>query len=178
MTRRRLTRVRATGRLVRRPVALLAAVAAVALLAPWGLARDGKRARVARSILGVEVGASLEEAHEKLEALGTSSSKESGEERDGEEGRKEAWTLRETDYSALALGADDEGRVVWVSGFVRPGRDIPFSDLGDVASAVHSSDMQVVWNVETPDGGYRLVAKGSGGRARVVYLLSLAADSR
>ena len=156
---------------------LTLALALLALVAPAGLAGDGGRApRAVRSILGVEVGAPLEEA---LEALGASSSEESEEEERGrEEGRKEAWTLRATDYSALALGADEEGRVVWVSGFVRPGRDIPFSDLGDVASAAHKSDMQVVWNVATPGGGYRLVAKGANGRARVVYLLSLAADER
>jgi len=65
--------------------------------------------------------------------------------------------------------------VVWVSGFVRPGREIPFAKLGDLTRAAGKSDAQVAWSVPTSTGAYRLVAKGLGGRASVVYMFSLTA---
>jgi hypothetical protein len=127
-------------------------------------------AKVADSILGVRIGSSLEEAHAKLKDLGTVGGRAT---REG--GRKEAWTLKGGDFTSVAYKTDAAGRVVWLTGFVRPGREIPFSQLGDLARATGKDEAQAAWTVETPGGGYRLVAKGPNGRARVVYLLSLAA---
>lgn len=127
-------------------------------------------AKVADSILGVRIGSSLEEAHAKLKDLGTVGGRAT---RDG--GRKEAWTLKGGEFTSVAYRTDAAGRVVWLTGFVRPGKEIPFSQLGDLARATGKDDTEAAWTVETPGGGYRLVAKGPNGRARVVYLLSLAA---
>ena len=143
------------------------------------LAQKSNGKQVTNSILGVGIGASLDQAHAKLDRLSTremrsmrEAREEEAEEREG--GRKEAWTLKATDYTSVALQTDREGRVVWITGFVRPGKEIPFAKLGSLSSAIGLTDSRAIWNVATSDGGYRLVAKGQNRKARVIYLLSLA----
>jgi hypothetical protein len=128
-----------------------------------------KRPQVEDSILGVSIGSKFDEVRARLDHIGTSAGRTT---RDG--GRKEAWNLRETEFANIALKTDAKGNVVWVSGFLRPGKEIPFSRLGDLALAKGATESQAIWNVETPVGGYRLVAKGQSGKAGVVYLLSIA----
>jgi hypothetical protein len=127
------------------------------------------RSKALDSILGVKIGISLEEARAKLNPLGS---------RDGratrEGGRKEAWTLKETDFASVALKTDAAGRIVWVTGFLRPGRELPFTELGDLWQAQNLTEAQAIWNVIHSNSGYRLVVKGPNRRAKVVYLLSLA----
>lgn len=131
--------------------------------------------RITDSILGVKIGTRLIDAHEKLERFGTTGSREGDKEEEREEAgeRKEAWSLSKTQFSSVALKTNREGKVVWVTGFVRPGQEIPFAKLGELSQAYRANELQVVWNVETLEGSYRLVAKGQKGKARVVYLLSL-----
>ena len=120
------------------------------------------------SLVGIGIGTPLDEARSKLSKLGTGGGRET---RDG--GSKEAWTLRETDFATVAFKSNGAGKVVWISAFVRAGREVPFSTLGDPGKATSVTSSQIVWNVATPGGGYRLVAKGSGQKASVIYLLSL-----
>lgn len=131
------------------------------------VAQKTNDARVINSILGVSIGSSVEETRAKLSQLGSGGGRET---RDG--GRKEAWTLKGTDYATLAFKTNGKGKVVWVSAFTRPERQISFSKIGDLSKAA-ASDSQAVWNIETPQGAYRVVAKGAKGKATVVYLLSL-----
>lgn len=137
--------------------------------------QKNKGKRISDSILGIKIGTRLVDAHEKLERFGQAGSREEDKEDDKEEAgeRKEAWSLNRTEFSSVALKANREGKVVWVTGFIRPGQEIPFAKLGDLSQAYRANELQVVWNVETPEGSYRLVAKGQKGKARVVYLLSL-----
>jgi hypothetical protein len=146
-------------------------VAAAGLLLAGCAARaaaQGGGAKAIDSILGVRIGSSLEEAHEKLKGLGTVGGRAT---RDG--GRKEAWAMKGGDFTSVAYRTDASGRVVWLTGFVRPGKEIPFAKLGDLAQTSGRDNTEAAWTVETPGGGYRLVAKGPSGKARVVYLLSL-----
>lgn len=147
----------------------------VAFTSP-ALSQKAVQTRVIDSILGVGIGTNLEQAHAKLDRLSTRE-KDYADERENEEregGRKEAWALRGTNYATIALQADQEGRVLWITGFVRPGKEIPFAKLGDLSSATVVTDSRAVWNIATHDGGYRLIAKGQNGKARVISLLSLA----
>lgn len=170
-----------TGSLVG-PVRLFL-VLLIFLTASVGSAQKVERARVPDSILGVGIGSTLDQAHAKLDRLRTpkarstreESEQEAREEQEREGGRKEAWALRATDYATVALKADREGRVVWITGFVRPGKEIPFAKLGNLSSAKVVTKTRAVWNVATPGGGYRVIAQGQNGRARVVSILSLAA---
>ncbi len=141
------------------------------LLCGASAAAQGGGAQVLDSILGVRIGSSLEEAHEKLKDLGTVGGRAT---RDG--GRKEAWTMKGGEFTSIAYKTDARGRIVWLTGFVRPGKEIPFAKLGDLARANGKDSNEAAWTVETPGGGgYRLVAKGPDGKARVVYLLALEA---
>lgn len=117
---------------------------------------------------GIGIGTSIDEAQSKLRQIGTGGGRDT---RDG--GRKEAWTLRETDFASLAFKTNKAGRIVWVSAFVRPGREVSFAKLGDPAKATTFTNSQAIWNVDSASGGYRVVAKGAEGKASVVYLLSL-----
>lgn len=123
---------------------------------------------IVETLAGIGIGTSLDDARAKLAQIGTGGGRET---RDG--GRKEAWTLRETDFVSLAFKTNKSGRIVWVSAFVRPDREIAFAKLGDPAKATTLTKSQAIWNVRSASGGYRLVAKGMEGKASVVYLLSL-----
>ena len=149
--------------------ASLSSLVILLVLGSAALAQKSKDPFVINSILGVSIGNTLAETRANLTPLGTGGGRDT---RDG--GRKEAWTLKDTDYATLAFKTNGKGKVVWVSAFARPGREIPFSTLGSLSKAARAADSQVIWNVETPQGGYRLVAKGANGKASVVYLLSLA----
>jgi len=120
------------------------------------------------SLDGIGIGTNLEEARSKLARMGTGGGRDT---RDG--GRKEAWTLKETDFATLAFKTNGGGRIVWISAFVRPGKEIHFARFGDPTKATTLTKSQAIWNVGSGRGGYRLVAKGAEGRATVVYLLSL-----
>lgn len=145
------------------------------LLVPFpALTQKTEPTRVIDSILGVGIGTSLDQARAKLDPLSTRESRDMSEEAEaGKGGRKQAWTLKATNYATVALKTNGQGRVLWITGFVRPGKDIPFADLGNLSSATTATDTRAIWNVATPGGGYRLVAKGQNGKARVISLLSL-----
>ena len=140
------------------------------------LAQQGQQTLVIDSILGVGIGTSLDQAHEKLDRLSNRERRDERETADEEhEGsRKEAWALKATDYSTIALKVDREGRVVWITGWLRPGKEIPFAKLGSLSSATAVTESHAVWNVASPKGGYRLIVKGPNRKARVISLLSLA----
>lgn len=123
---------------------------------------------VTRSLEGIGIGTSLEEARSILGRIGTGGGRNT---REG--GRKEAWTLRETEFTTIAFKSNGAGRIVWISAFVRPGKEVPFTKLGDPAKATSLSKAQAIWNIGGARGGYRLVAKGTEGKANVVYLLAL-----
>jgi hypothetical protein len=143
---------------------------------PTAAAQKRQSSPVVDTILGIHIGASRAEARAILDPLKMADDRDAV--KDGREakrgGIKEAWSLRGTAFATVALKTNEKGRVVWITGFVRPGQDIPFSQLGPLSRAASANESVAIWNVETQAGGYRLVAKGQGGKARVVYLLSLA----
>ena len=140
--------------------------------AVFALATIGEPLRVQDAILGVKVGTSAAEVQTKLGSLGAGESRPT---RDG--GSKHVWTLNATQFSSLALRLNAAGRVVWITGFARPGREVPFNELGDVTRARTVSAAAVVWHVARADGGYRLIARGSDRRANTVSLLAFGTDS-
>ena len=165
------------GRALRAFLLLLPLAIACPRWTPRAAAQKGaqkKGARVTDAILGVRLGSTLEEAREKLKGLVKAGGEGEGE-GEHEGGRKEAWELKKTAFASIAYQTDEAGRVQWVTGFVRPGREIPFSTLGDLSLATHKSEQAVIWNVQRPEGNLRLIARGSGWKARVVQVLSLKA---
>ena len=120
------------------------------------------------SLGGIGIGTSLDEARSILGRIGTGGGRNT---RDG--GRKEAWTLKESEFTSIAFKSNGAGRIVWISAFLRQGKEEPFTKFGDTTKATSISTSQVIWNVGNGRSGYRLVAKGTEGKAAVVYLLAL-----
>ena len=118
---------------------------------------------------GIGIGTTLDEARAVLTRIGTGGGRDTRD-----HGRKEVWTLRETDFASLAFKTNGKGQVVWISAFVRPGKEIAFEKFGDQSKATMTSKSEAIWNVGGAEDGYRLVVKGDNGKANVVYLLSLA----
>lgn len=141
------------------------------LAAVLALVAIGEPLRVQDAILGVRVGSSVAEIQTKLGPVGIGEGRPT---RDG--GTKQVWTLNGTPFSSLALRLNAAGRVVWMTGFVRPGQEIPFKELGEVTQARTASALAIVWHVVRVDGGYRLIARGSDHRAKTVSLLALGKD--
>ncbi|MCA1610715.1 MAG: hypothetical protein LC780_07625 [Acidobacteria bacterium] len=128
------------------------------------------------AIQGIRPGSDFDEVKTVLAPFGpTSRSPEREEER--EEKRRGVWSLARGDYETIVVESDEDGRVSGVTGFVRKGREIPFTRLGSRAAAARWMDSAAIWNVPMSRGGYKLIAKGPEGRARVVTLLWLAAPA-
>jgi hypothetical protein len=127
----RLTRVSHSSRTGSHvgPVLLFCLLPLVLLASPPDAA--GSRHRVLDSILGIRVGSSLADARARLEPLAVPQvgQPEEEEKEDREEGRTKAWNLKSTEYKSVALKVNDADRVVWITGFLRPGKEIPFSKL-------------------------------------------------
>ncbi len=100
--------------------------------------------------------------------------KQAAADEDSDEGHQEAWKLRGTPYATLALASDDKGHVLWITGFARPGKELPFAQLGDTKQTAALSPSFAVWNVIIPHKSYRVVARGKGGKASVITMLTLA----
>lgn len=125
------------------------------------------------AIQGIRPGSDFDEVETVLAPFGpTSRSSEKEEER--EEKRRGVWSIARGDYETIVVESGEDGKVSGVTGFVRKGREIPFTRLGRRAAAARWTGTAAIWTVPTSEGGFRLIAKGPEGRARVVTLLSLA----
>lgn len=148
------------------PPHLLAA--ALVMAAPVLTSAQAPAVSVAESIAGVHVGATAEDVRALLEPLGTVAGRDA---RDG--GRRDVWTLESGDFTSVAVTTDAGGRVVWVTGFLRPGHEKPFSAFGDLEHAAGQSGVRAVWESQNAHGRYRLSVRGEGGKARVITLLKV-----
>ena len=149
------------------------------------------------TILGVRPGMDPDVADAALKPLGTTpgmadedkdkdakgantAKPKSGEDED--EGHSELWTLRGTPYAQVVVHAGTDGRLAWLTGFLRPGQEIPFTRFGDSKHALVFRDTLAVWNVlpvgKSSPPPYRLIARGAKGQARSVSLISLAPPKR
>ena len=89
--------------------------------------------KVMISILDLELGSTLEQAHAKLDKL-SDPAHPPKEEEEGPE-RKVLWQLAGTDYSAVFVKSDERKRVTYIDAFLRPGKEIPFEKIGETKKA-------------------------------------------
>lgn len=90
---------------------------------------------------------------------------------DENEGHKVLWQLAETDYSAVYITADDKECITSVTGILRPGKEMPFGQVGEVAKAPVHDSRAVVWDVLRPNQPlWRVLAKGADGKASTLTL--------
>jgi hypothetical protein len=152
-------------------IRLAAAGAALLLLSAGGAARRQPGGSVQDEILGIRINSDAQSAERKLDALG--SRQTDAEQEESQPGHTLAWRLKGSGFQRIAIRRNANGKVLWLTGVVRRGREIPFARLGDLSMAKRATDAEAIWYVDTPDGGYRLIGRGKDGKASLVSLLSL-----
>ena len=137
--------------------------------------KAAETAKVITEILGLRVGDSLKQAHEKLDSLcaadhpPTKEEEEPGDE--GESGHKVLWELAKSDYASVFVKADKDDRITYILGNLKPGREIPFTEIGQLEKAPIHTSSTVAWDVLRPGSPLmRVVGLGADERARSVTL--------
>lgn len=125
--------------------------------------------KVMTSILGLELGSTLEQAHTKLDKL-SDPAHPPKEEEEGRE-RKVLWQLARTDYSAVFVKSDERKRITYINAFLRPGKEIPFEKIGDTKKAPLQDINTIAWDVLRPNRPlFRVVASGADQRASSITI--------
>ena len=125
--------------------------------------------KVTISILGLELGSTLEKAHAKLDKL-SDPAHPPKEEAEGSE-RKVLWQLAGTDYSAVFVKSDEKKRIIYINAFLRPGKEIPFEKIGDTKKAPLQDVNTIAWDVLRPKRPlFRVVAKGADCKANNIAI--------
>ena len=132
------------------------------------------------SLAGIKIGMDRDDAHAALTAAGATSPS-ADKDADGKKSTSadpdgaapEVWILKNSSYARVVFAADDNDKVLWVTAFARPGQGVPFAQIGSLARAAASGPAFAVWNVISPRGSFREIARGRGGKAQVVSLLPL-----
>ena len=159
----------------RRPVkfALLFLFAATVLLAREVVAEEAKDAAQppivpSGKILGVGIGMTLKEAREKLDAV-----RDPDAPRDEKEkfGSRAYWKLRETEFDWIMVWANRDRKIVRIRAMLRPEKQKPFDEIGNVADAT-SGPNGAVWNISTANGPIRISAFGQNGAAARISILA------
>ena len=135
---------------------------------------NAKSVKVMMSILGIELGMNLEQAHEKLDKLCDAAHrpKEEKEEAEGEDGEhKVLWQLAKTNYAFVFIKADDKEKITYISGFLRPGKEIPFDKVGETKKAPIQNESTIAWDVvRAKHPLFRVVASGANRKAANVMI--------
>jgi len=131
--------------------------------------------KVRTAILGIELDATLENARNKLDSLGHSTARpvdevdESAKRSDAE--HTFSWQLVKTDYSSVSLKADEKGRITYIAAYLRPGKEMPFDEIGQLEKAPVLTDRVVAWDVVRPSRPLiRVVGRGSERKANSITM--------
>jgi hypothetical protein len=121
------------------------------------------------SILGLELGSTLEQAHTKLDKL-SDPKHPPKEEEEGSE-TKVLWQIAKTDYSAIFAKADGEKRITYLNAILRPGKETPFEKIGETKKAPVQDANTIAWDVVRPKRPLsRVVATGTGRKANNITM--------
>ena len=131
--------------------------------------------KVMISILGLELGSTIQQAHAKLDNLSDPAHPPKEEEEGAEKGEgpqhKVLWQLAETDYSFVFVKTNEKERISYIKAFLRPGKEIAFEKIGEVKKAPVQNDSAIAWDVLRPDHPHiRVVAEGAGRKANTVII--------
>jgi hypothetical protein len=150
--------------------------------------KNAMTVKVLSSVLGVHLGMSVKEAHAKLDRLSDPAHppKEEAEEEEGggnadiKEGkesepenipRKILWQLKTTDYYAIFVKSGEKGRLIYIQALLRPGKEIPFTKLGELKKAPIHDSRTVAWDVLRPKQPlFRVVGNGNDEKASAVTI--------
>jgi putative alpha-1,2-mannosidase len=133
---------------------------------------NAKSVKVKTSLLGIELGSSLERAHEKLDHLCDAAHRPKEEkEEEGEGEHKVLWEMANGDYAFVFVKADDKERITYLSGFLRPGKEIPFDKIGETKKAPVQDSNTIAWDVARPKHPlFRVVAAGAERKANNIMI--------
>ena len=130
--------------------------------------------KVETKLLGLEVGAPLEKAHEILDPLGNPtqpSVEAAAEAEEGENERKVLWKLTKSDFNSILVKTDEQNRVTYMMGFLRPGKEIAFDQIGQAEKAPILTEHTAAWDIVRPDKSLlRVVARGEKRKANAITI--------
>lgn len=131
-----------------------------------------KSVKVDISLLGIELDSSLEAARAKLDPLSEPAQRPLEAKRESDEGEhKLVWHLAKTEFASVYLKVDDKGRVTYVHGTLRIGKEIPFNKIGQVEKAPIRAENLVAWDVVRPGQQLlRVIAQGTKGKASSIAI--------
>jgi hypothetical protein len=138
-----------------------------------------KSARVKTDLLGLELGSDIEGARRRLDKWIDPSprSKQPAEEEKGE--RKVLWELNGTDFASIFVKANEQNQITYMLGVLRSGKEIPFSEIGEVEKAPIRTGQQIAWDVLRPNQPLiRVVASGSQGKAASITIFEVRRATR
>jgi hypothetical protein len=115
------------------------------------------------AVLGIELGMTIDEARTILARHGSQDSRPT---REG--GTKEVWRLSRTGFDWIAIKANANGRLVWITGHRRTGKALPFDVVG--APPDVSTTDTAVWHRPGRFAPQKLTLRGRERRAEVVTL--------
>jgi hypothetical protein len=125
--------------------------------------------KVDSTILGLHLFDSLERAHELFDPLAEpghpamEAAKDRGER---EEEKKVLWQLARSDFKSVLVKTNERGAVTYLTGFLRPGKEIAFEKIGEIGKAPILSDRTVAWDVvRKGEVLTRVVARGENRKA-------------
>jgi len=132
-------------------------------------------AKVMTSILGLELGSTLDQAHAKLDKL-TDPKHPPKTEREGPKDNEESeqkilWQLAKTDYSFVFVKSDENERITSINAFLRPGKEISFEKIGETKKAPVQDANTIAWDVLRPNRPlFRVVANGADRKASSITI--------
>lgn len=135
--------------------------------------KPARPGQVTFSILGVELDMTIEQARSRLDAISDPARPPKEEQEDEGYGveRKVLWRMKGTDFAAVLIKANEDGRIKSILGVVRPGKEVPFNLVGDRARAFAQTERAITWEVKRPPRrAFFVMAEGSNGRARAISL--------
>lgn len=129
---------------------------------------------VQTDILGLKLDSTLAEAHRKLDPLGNPAKPavEAAEEAEHDEKeRKVLFELTKSDFRSILVRTDEKERIVYLAGFLREGKEVPFEKIGETAKAPILNESSVAWDVVRPNQPLvRVVAHGEKRRASLITI--------
>lgn len=118
------------------------------LLGPGAMAAE----KPSRNILGLRLGMSEKQAHERLKEIGTYVRKETQ--------KQEVWSVKDPSYSNILIGLAPDGKLRYVTAVAREDKEakrVPYSEIGDLGKARQAGDAKIKvynyqWHLDAAEG--------------------------
>ena len=90
---------------------------------------------------------------------------------EAESGRKVLWELAKSDFSSVFVKADEKEQIVYILANLRPGKEIPFTQIGQEEKAPIHTSSTIAWDVVRRNSPLiRVVGQGAEEKASSLTL--------